>query len=121
MFAKAREHFELKQDTENRRATISTAELPKEDVNHYSRLNSCTKANPEHLTTCKSNASNNIETLIIKPNELNSVLGPAAKRSKSMSSVKKPDLTSIKPRSFAQTQPNKSELELVFQVSVTNK
>ncbi|CAF3783540.1 unnamed protein product [Rotaria sordida] len=120
LFTKAKQHLEIETDLNGRQLNDSKC---------YLRLDKCSKGisstiqndnSNESLNNNNNNNNNNtnMETFIMRPNELNAIMNNTAKRTKSLNSTTK-DINQITSRtltkSFLQTQCRQSELELIFQ------
>jgi hypothetical protein len=125
LFTKAKQHLEIEPGSHGRRSGRRLAESNATNYESYIRLNNCSKVSTSIINLAArcgesiKNDSNQRETLIAHPAELNAVVGHLAKRSKSMNSTaNEPRSTTARPltKSVLQAQCRKSELEIIFQV-----
>ncbi len=121
LFAKAKQYLEIEPGSNGRRC----GRRLNESVS-YLRLDTCAKDN---LSSNQINNSDellnhnhtNMKTFIMRPKELDTVIGNTTKRTKSMNSttneIKRMNSSTF-TKSLLQTQCRQSELELIFQVSI---
>ncbi|CAF4860682.1 unnamed protein product, partial [Rotaria sp. Silwood1] len=120
LFAKAKQHLEIESDLNSRQIANESP--------CYVRLDKCSKGilstiennNSNELLNNNNNNNNNtnVETFIMRPDELNTIMNNTIKQTKLLNSTTK-DLNQINSRtlmkSFQQKQCRQSELELIFQ------